>query len=80
MSGRRITISSYFIFRQDGKAGKRFFFEKKNQKTFGLPGPQALKTPRSSWAKVFWLLFFKKVTASLLPHPASLPTKPQFMV
>jgi hypothetical protein len=43
---------------------KRFFFEKKKQKTFDL-GRQLLKTPRSQGQKFFAELFFKKATALL---------------
>jgi hypothetical protein len=38
---------------------KRFFFEKKKQKTFG-PGGAGRRVPRPARAKVFLLLFFQK--------------------
>jgi len=38
---------------------KVFFFEKKNQKTFG-PEPMALKPTRSKLPKVFCFFFSKK--------------------
>jgi hypothetical protein len=47
------------------EAGKRFFFEKKKQKTFScgrMPGPAA----RHKVAKVFWCFFSKKNTVSLI--------------
>jgi hypothetical protein len=47
------------------------FFEKKEAKKLLLPGPMrvALTGPPAPGAKVFWLLFFKKVTSSFLPIP-----------
>ncbi len=42
-----------------GFGSKRFFFEKKNQKTFiRLAGPAAVS--RDPWIKVFWFFFSKK--------------------
>jgi hypothetical protein len=43
-----------------GKASKRFFFEKKNQKTFDLLGAVATTMPTPTGPKVFLLLFLQK--------------------
>jgi hypothetical protein len=53
------------------EGGKRFFFEKKNQKTFAsvgsrYPGKTAAKT-----AKSFLLLFFKKEALAFAGFPSS---------
>jgi hypothetical protein len=50
----------------DRDESKRFFFEKKKQKTFAN-FDRAGFTTWAQLAKVFWLLFFKKVTASFPP-------------
>jgi hypothetical protein len=55
--------------RQNGaQEGKRFFFEKKNQKTFGPGGvgDGGATAPRS---ESFLLLFFKKEALALLLAP-----------
>jgi len=40
-------------------AGKQFFFEKKNQKTFAYKAC-ALPQRAHQWTKVFWFFFSKK--------------------
>jgi hypothetical protein len=45
---------------------KRFFFEKKNQKTFAKLDRAGVTAWGPVEPKVFWLLFFKKVTAFFL--------------
>jgi hypothetical protein len=45
------------------KGRKRFFFEKKKQKTFANWGRWQGYCQGPQLAKVFWLLFFKKVTS-----------------
>jgi len=52
------------------EGSKHFFFEKKKQKTFDYPRllrGQTVAAQKPGETKVFWLLFFKKVTAFLLP-------------
>jgi hypothetical protein len=52
------------------EGSKHFFFEKKKQKTFDSPrllSGHSLTPQKPGEIKVFWLLFFKKVTAFLLP-------------
>jgi hypothetical protein len=45
------------------------FLKKKQQKDFYDPGALPVKSaPSQSHKKVFWLLFFKKVTASFAQH------------
>jgi hypothetical protein len=44
---------------------KKFFFEKKNQKTFA-PLRAVLKTPPNPGQKFFAELFYKKATACLI--------------
>jgi hypothetical protein len=47
------------------------FLKKSNRKTFINCGRWRLRCHNPQLAKVFWLLFFKKVTAFLLfPHHA----------
>jgi hypothetical protein len=46
------------------KARKKFFFEKKNQKTFA-PETEVLETPMAPGQKFFAELFFKKATTFL---------------
>jgi hypothetical protein len=43
---------------------KKFFFEKKNQKTFA-PLRAVVETPGPTWQKVFAELFYKKATSYL---------------
>jgi len=46
---------------------KKFFFEKKNQKTFFAPLRAVLKTPGTPGAKKFFAeLFFKKATSCFI--------------
>ena len=47
-----------------GKQGKQFFFEKKNQKTFGRLSRTLRKEPRQP-PKSFLVLFFKKELLAL---------------
>jgi len=49
--------------KQEGS--KKFFFEKKNQKTFGIE-TTTLKTPVAQINKSFLVLFFKKELLSCL--------------
>jgi hypothetical protein len=42
------------------------FFEKKEAKKILLTWTVLVETPGAQFAEVFWLLFFKKVTTSLL--------------
>jgi hypothetical protein len=44
---------------------RRFFFEKKKQKTFAPFGPGDVSTSRVKVAKVFCALFFKKAHSFL---------------
>jgi hypothetical protein len=61
-----------------GEEGKRFFFEKKTQKTFTIPLPQhpspfpmALAARNSQETKVFWSFFSKKDCLPYPSHPAT---------
>jgi len=58
------------LFDVKSEGSKHFFFEKKKQKTFDslrLLSSDSLTAQKPGEIKVFWLLFFKKVTAFLLP-------------
>jgi len=50
--------------RMMGEASKRFFFEKKNQKTFFNSGPEGYERPSPNLKKFFCYFFFKKSSAS----------------
>jgi hypothetical protein len=54
------------------RKSKRFFFEKKKQKTFG-PWTVLLKTPGAQISKSFLLLFFKKEALSFLLQEQKCP-------
>jgi hypothetical protein len=47
--------------------GKQRFFEKKRAKNFRFLRALAPPLPQPAGAKVFWLLYFKKVTAFFPP-------------
>jgi hypothetical protein len=54
-----------------GEERKRFFFEKKNQKTFISLGPLYPEMPQPKGSKVFCFFFSKKKTflSARRPHP-----------
>jgi hypothetical protein len=55
------------VFRIPAKGEGSGSFLKKRTKKLLLTWTLLVSPPGAQFAKVFWLLFFKKVTASLLP-------------
>jgi hypothetical protein len=54
-----------------GQRQARTSFLKKRSKKLLLFGPEAVSGPGGQLAKVFWLLFFKKVTSFFQPSARS---------